>query len=155
MRENNARGEKERFFKKFKLDELEVVSGRYWVISTRYRQTTYGSVVIASTTESALLTNISSDEWEELGRLIGQTYRVLHAVTGCDAFNSMQLMLEDQHPHIHIFPRYKSCWSSKHDAVVDPVGWPKPLKDLSASLFGIEKVKHVNRGLVDAFRRNR
>ena len=91
---------------------MELYKGKYWeVIFVDWCQEFPGQCIISNGKES--LSELSDDEWVELGRLEKELERVCSLLFGATMFNFACLMNnayrdnEVPHVHYHFIPRYK------------------------------------------------
>lgn len=92
---------------------MELYKGKYWdVIFGDWCQDHPGYCIISSDKES--LSDLNSEEWEELGKIEKELERVCKKLFGATMFNFACLMNnayrdnEKPHVHYHFVPRYKN-----------------------------------------------
>ena len=92
---------------------MELYKGKYWnVIFGEWCQDHPGYCIISSNKES--LSDLSSEEWEELGKLEKELERVCKKLFGATMFNFACWLnkaysdTENPHVHYHCIPRYKN-----------------------------------------------
>ena len=91
---------------------MELYKGKYWdVVFGDWCQEYIGYSIISSHKET--LSDLTSEEWQELGMLEKELERVCKKVFGATMFNFSCLMNnayrdnEKPHVHYHFMPRYK------------------------------------------------
>ena len=91
---------------------MELYKGKYWeVIFVDWCQEFLGDCIISSPKES--LSELKSEEWEELGKIEKELERVCKELFNATMFNFACLMNnayrdnEKPHVHFHFIPRYK------------------------------------------------
>lgn len=92
---------------------MELYKGKYWnVIFGKWYQDHPGYCIISSEKES--LSDLSGEEWEDLGKLEKELERVCKKLFGATMFNFACLMNnayrdnEKPNVHYHFVPRYKN-----------------------------------------------
>ena len=103
---------------------------RYWYLTLRENQLTYGAMVLLEKSEKTMFSEIDEMAFLELKLIFSEVEEIFCTQLGASKFNYMTLMMADKHVHTHIFPRYE-------DKTYD-VFWPG-LVDLNASLTVSEK----------------
>ena len=132
---------------KFKTKSLTVKKMRYWSFSIRPAQPTFGSLILFSNTPKSSLSQLSQEEYTELGESLNIFSN--HSEKNLNAFktNIYMLMLVDKHLHFHLFPRYDKPINGMFNL---DIFWPSPISDLSKSFFDpnddelIKKSKLIN-----------
>ena len=120
------------FKKKFFVEEYLIFESKYWNVSLRPMQTTFGSIVISLKRESNTLTKVGLEENKNFGEILFRVSQVNKKYLKTNFSNIFQLMLIDNHVHWHYFPRYEH--NSVKNLKYDPLGWPNKLEDLSKSI---------------------
>ena len=94
--------------KRFLLCENE-----FWSVFLADRQDYIGRCILVLKRHCGALSDLTSDEWDELGQLIGKIEACLKTVLGATLCNWSCLMNDfykqpapDPHLHIHVRPRY-------------------------------------------------
>ena len=92
---------------------MELYKGKYWdVIFVDWCQEFVGDCIISSNKES--LSDLTNEEWEELGKIEKELERVCKKLFNATMFNFACLMNnaykdnEKPHVHFHFIPRYKN-----------------------------------------------
>ena len=105
---------------------MELYKGKYWdVVFVDWCQEFVGDCIISSTKES--LSDLTSEEWVELGKLEKELERVSKKLFNSTMFNFACLMnnayKDNERPnvHFHFIPRYRNelilfnkCYKDKH-----------------------------------------
>ena len=93
-------------------DYMDIYNGKYWkVVFTDWCQEFIGDCIISSSKEK--LSDLTNEEWIELGIIEKELERVIKKLFGATMFNFACLMNnayrdnEKPHVHFHFVPRYK------------------------------------------------
>jgi len=91
---------------------MELYKGHYWeVVFVDWSQEFLGTCIVSCDKES--LSDLSLEEWEELGKIEKELERVVKKIFKATMFNFACLMNNDYrdeekpHVHFHFVPRYK------------------------------------------------
>ena len=92
---------------------MDLYKGKYWtVVFVKWSQEFPGDCIISSKKES--LSDLTNEEWIELGELEKELERICKELFGATMFNFACLMNnayrdnETPHVHFHFIPRYKN-----------------------------------------------
>ena len=92
---------------------MDLYQGKYWtVVFVKWSQEFIGDCIISSKKES--LSELTSEEWIELGKIEKELERVCKKLFNATMFNFACLMNnayrdnETPHVHFHFIPRYKN-----------------------------------------------
>lgn len=93
---------------------MDLYQGKYWtVVFVKWSQEFIGDCIISSKKES--LSELTSEEWIELGKIEKELERVCKKLFNATMFNFACLMNnayrdnETPHVHFHFIPRYKNA----------------------------------------------
>lgn len=104
------------FTHKFRTDELEILSFKYWKVSVRPKQVTIGSLIISLKRNCEHLGGILEDETKELALVFSGVEKLLRNAFSFDEINYLSLMMVDHQVHFHVIPRYeKACVLNGND----------------------------------------
>lgn len=121
-----------KFNEKFKINEFKIRELEYWIISLRPKQITLGSLVLSLKRECAYLSDLTSNESEELHKAFNEISEIYKKSFYPDKINYLALMMVDNQVHFHVIPRYKTSVEFNGEEYKDAF-WPKP-PSLSESL---------------------
>ncbi len=103
---------------------MELYKGKYWeVIFVDWCQEFVGDCIISSNKES--LSDLTNEEWEELGKIEKELERVCKKLFNATMFNFACLLNnayrdnEKPHVHFHFIPRYKETLNIFNKKYVD------------------------------------
>jgi diadenosine tetraphosphate (Ap4A) HIT family hydrolase len=109
---------------RFGYPETLVADYAHWVVLLRPSQPTLGSLILAAKGPATAFSQLTSEAFAELARVIQDIEgRVCDAV-GYAKINYLMLMMVDPNVHFHVIPRYEGERSAAGVTVRD-AGWPK------------------------------
>jgi len=112
------------FFKKFRIEELEILNFNYWILSLRPEQSTLGSLIISLKRDCTCVSELTKEESSELQFVFKKTELILRKSFNCDKINYLCLMMVDNQVHFHVIPRYENE-QRFNDVIFKDLGWPK------------------------------
>lgn len=100
---------------------------KYWNLLVRNRNWTLGNCVVILKRHAEALSDATKEEMEEFSKVTKETEYTLKKAFNYDKINWMLLMMQDNHVHFHVVPRYatKRAFAGK-DWVDD--AWPAMAK---------------------------
>lgn len=111
------------FREKFKVEELTILKNESWTWSVRPTQPTLGSGVISLNRYALEMSEVSSEEMKQLGKLIQTVEKTLKSAFDYNIINYLMLMMVDHHVHYHVIPRYDGKRIFENLTWIDN-GWP-------------------------------
>ena len=132
---------KNKTIQKFLRPHTLVKEYKYWYLTLRENQLTYGAMVLLAKSDSTRLSELDEVSFLELKLIYSEIEEIFTTHFGALKFNYLTLMMTDKHVHMHIFPRYVD---KKNDNF-----WPG-LIDLNSAL-GISEEKSFE--MVNSMRR--
>lgn len=96
-----------KFKEKFKIDTLELLDFKYWVVSVRPKQITVGSLILSLKRDCHNVGDLYKKETEELAIVFSEIENLLGIAFSFDKINYLALMMIDEQVHFHIVPRYE------------------------------------------------
>ena len=111
------------FNQKFKINQLMIYETNYWIWSLRPHQATIGAGILSLKRFCSSFSELTKEEYNDLGKIIKVIEPTLTNVFKCDVINYLMLMMVDKHVHYHIIPRYKKPIEILEKKWVDQ-SWP-------------------------------
>ena len=97
--------------------------GRHWKVVLDRNQNLLGKCFVSLKRHAERLTDLRSDEWQELHLLLARTTEAVTCVFEPDHFNYVFLQNQDRHVRLHVIPRYASPREFAGLGFRD-IGWP-------------------------------
>ncbi len=113
----------EEFTSKFQIENLKILSTKYWTWSVRPSQPTLGSGIISLNRYALHLSEVTKEEMADLGELVLKLENTIKSAFNYDIMNYLMLMMVDHHVHYHVIPRYNGTRKFADLEWVDN-GWP-------------------------------
>ena len=103
-----------------------------WVVLLRPQQATLGALVLVCRDEATAFSDVSTEAFAELQRVVGDIETGLRAFRPYQKINYLMLMMVDKDVHYHVLPRYEAAQDFEGTAYPDK-GWPA-LPDLAGGI---------------------
>lgn len=116
----NPLAEFDRFTNKFRVDEFLLASGRYWRVSLRPHQVTFGSMILSARDAHMSFCDANEESGVELMTWFSRIEQLMKAGFGAERINVLCLMMVDPILHFHIIPRFSKS------VLIDDVTWEDP-----------------------------
>lgn len=94
--------------KKFRADELTVVTYDEWVVTVRSKQVTLGAVVVLPKEVWEHFDSVPVAAWSELQKIFADFEHIALGDLSASKINVVAAMMKDPFIHFHLFPRYNS-----------------------------------------------
>lgn len=79
---------------------------KYWSLLVRNRNSTLGNCIVLLKRHAAAFSDVTKEEMQELAIVTKETEHAIKKAWNYDKINWMLLMMQDQHVHFHVLPRY-------------------------------------------------
>lgn len=101
----------------------KVAETRCWLVLTRPKQPTFGSLVLICKEKAEAFSDLSPEAFADLGVAVAGIETLLRKVVAYEKINYLMLMMVDRDVHFHVIPRYAG--ERTYDGVSFPdAGWP-------------------------------
>jgi diadenosine tetraphosphate (Ap4A) HIT family hydrolase len=109
--------------KKFRHPKSLVKEYEHWLLLCRYEQKTLGSLVLICKDKVYAFSDVSSEGFAELHRVVKEIEKNLKELFQNDKINYLMFMMDDPEVHFHVIPRYAE--EREFGGVVfEDAGWP-------------------------------
>ena len=111
------------FNDKFRVEELEIHRGAYWIWSLRPAQSTLAAGILSLRRLSTAFGDVTKEEMADLAAMISLIEDRLAGTFKPAKINYLMLMMVDAHVHFHVLPRYPDPVIFAGHSWTDE-GWP-------------------------------
>ena len=107
----------------FGYPETKVAETRCWLVLTRPKQPTLGSLVLICKEKAEAFSDLSPEAFADLGVAVAGIETMLRKIVAYEKINYLMLMMVDRDVHFHVIPRYAG--ERTYDGASFPdAGWP-------------------------------
>ena len=97
---------KNKTIQKFLRPHTFIKEYKYWYLTLRENQLTFGAMVLLAKSDSLMLSELDENSFLELKLIYSEIEAIFTNHFSASKFNYLTLMMTDIYVHMHIFPRY-------------------------------------------------